>query len=293
MNGVTMRFGLAVFGSVETSRPGEAAIEPIELGRALEERGFASLFLAEHTHVPVGGTPYPGPEGDTPPNYFYSMLDPFVVLSAVATTTRRLTVATGVTLVPQRDPIQLAKEVATLDLLSGGRFALGIGAGWNLTEAANHGIDPKRRFDVLRERVEAMKRIWTEEVAEYHGEHVSFGPLRSWPKPVQRPHPPIYLGGWAPRALQRVLDVADGWLAPNIWDMPEVAKAYDRLGQLAREQGRPVPRLTVILRSSDADSIERAVQLEPDHVLFFTDPLSRDPMLRQLDTWAGAVARHR
>src|SRR5882757_5368913 len=122
-----MDFGLAVFGTVETNRPGERAMNPVALGRALEERGFESLFLAEHTHAPVRSTPYPGVDGGRPPNYFYSMLDPFVVLSAVAQATTTLTVATGVTLVPQRDPILLAKEVATLDLLSGGRFVLGIG----------------------------------------------------------------------------------------------------------------------------------------------------------------------
>ena len=288
-----MDFGLAVFGTVETNRPGERAMEPVALGRALEERDFESLFLAEHTHAPVRSTPYPGAHGGRPPNYFYSMLEPFVALSAVAQATTTLTVATGVTLVPQRDPILLAKEVATLDLLSGGRFVLGIGAGWNREEARNHGIDPRQRFGVLRERVEAMKSIWSQEVAEYHGQHVDFAALRSWPKPVQRPHPPIFLGGWAPAALQRVLDIADGWLAPNIREIDEVAAEYRKLCAMAEDQGRPRPRLTVLLRSQSAQDIETAAELAADRTLFFTDPLRHDQMLRRLDELAGAIEPYR
>jgi probable F420-dependent oxidoreductase len=288
-----MDFGLAVFSTVETNRPGERAMNPVALGRALEERGFESLFLAEHTHAPVHSTPYPGVDGGRPPNYFYSMLDPFVVLSAVAQATTTLTVATGVTLVPQRDPILLAKEVATLDLLSGGRFVLGIGAGWNREETRNHGIDPGQRFGVLRERVEAMKAIWAQEVAEYHGTHVDFAALRSWPKPVQRPHPPIFLGGWAPGALQRVLDIADGWLAPNIREIDDVAGEYRRLCAMAVDQGRPRPRLTVLLRSPAARDIEKAAELAPDRALFFTDPLRHDQMLSRLDELADAIEPYR
>jgi probable F420-dependent oxidoreductase len=232
-------------------------------------------------------------DGGRPPNYFYSMLDPFVVLSAVAQATTTLTVGTGVTLVAQRDPILLAKEVATLDLLSGGRFVLGIGAGWNLEEARNHGIDPRQRFGVLRERVEAMKAIWSQEVAEYHGKHVDFASLRSWPKPVQRPHPPIFLGGWAPAALQRVLDIADGWLAPNIWEIDEVTREYRRLCEMAMDQGRPKPRLTVLLRSPASRDIEAAAALAPDRALFFTDPLSHDHMVSRLDELADVIEPYR
>lgn len=288
-----MEFGLAIFSSVETATMGERAIDPVELGRGLEERGFESLFLAEHTHVPVNGTQYPGPEGDTPPNYFYSMLDPFVTLSMVAATTERLKVATGVALVPQHDPILLAKQVATLDLLSGGRFVFGVGAGWNLVEAANHGIDPKHRFDVLRERLEAIREIWDADIAEYHGAHVDFGPLYSWPKPVQRPHPPIFLGGWAPAALRRVVDLADGWLSPNIWSVHEVADGYRQICEMAEQQGKAQPRLTIILRSVDARELALASELKPDRALIFTEPFGRDQMLHQLDEWASAVERYR
>jgi probable F420-dependent oxidoreductase len=288
-----MEFGLAVFSTVETATPGERATDPVELGRALEDRGFESVFIAEHTHAPIDGTPYPGIDDGQPPHYYYSMLDPFVVLATIAQATTRLTVATGVTLVPQRDPIVLAKEVATLDLLSGGRFVLGIGAGWNLAETRNHGIEPRQRFRVLRERVEAMKAIWTEEIAEYHGRHVDFAPLRSWPKPVQRPHPPILLGGWAPAALQRVLDIADGWLAPNIRPIADVAQEYRRLCRMAEEQEKPKPRLTVLLRSATPADLDAAAELEPERALFFTDPLARDPMLRRLDELAAAIGPYR
>ena len=288
-----MKFGLTIFGTVETAVPGEPAMAPVELGQALQEREFESLFLAEHTHVPVGGTPYPGPESDTVPNYFYSMYDPFVALSAVAATCPRLTVGTGVTLVAQRDPIVLAKEVATLDHLTGGRFVLGIGAGWNRTEARNHGVDPARRFEAMREHVEAMKLIWTSEKASYHGEHVAFAPLHSRPKPVQRPYPPIFLGGWAPAAMQRVIDLADGWLAPNIWNLDQVAEGYARLRRMAAEQDRPEPRLMVILRDADPRRLAEAAELKPDRVLFYTDPRPAGDMRRLLDEWAAAVAPYR
>jgi probable F420-dependent oxidoreductase len=283
-----MKFGLSIFPSVETTIPGERAMEPVELGTALEERGFESIFLAEHSHMPENGGPYPGPEGK-PPNYFYSMLDPFVVLSAIAAVTRRLTVASGVTLISQRDPITLAKEVATLDVLTGGRYVMGIGAGWNLEEIRNHGVNPKRRFAVMRERLDAMKAIWREDVVEYHGEFVDFSPMRALPKPLQRPHPPIFLGGWAPAALQRVLDIADGWLAPNVRPLPEVADSYRKLCAMAEEQDKKKPQLVLMLRSADAAEIAIAEELEPDRCLFYTDPLNRDQMLRQLDEWAAAV----
>jgi probable F420-dependent oxidoreductase len=282
-----MKFGLSIFPTVETTVAGEKAMEPVALARALEERGFESVFLAEHSHMPVGGGPYPGPEG-APPNYFYSMYDPYVTLSAMVTATERLTVATGVTLIPQRDPITLAKAVATLDVLAGGRFVFGIGAGWNLDEARNHGVDPAKRFGVLRERLEAMKLIWSRDIAEYHGKYVDFGPLYSQPKPFQKPYPPIFLGGWARPALQRVLDLADGWLAPNVRPLPEIAENYRLLCRMAEEQDKKKPRLVLMLRSGEED-LDLAEDLDPDRCLFYTDPLTHDQMLRQLDDWAAVL----
>src|SRR3954451_11502997 len=188
-----LQFGLAMF-------PADYAIQPVELGRLAEERGFESLWFPEHTHIPVSReTPYPA-GGDLPPEYWHTH-DPFVALAAVAATTERLRVGPGICLIVERDPITTAKEVASLDRISNGRFLFGIGAGWNREEMANHGTDPDRRFGLMRERVEAMKAIWTQGEASYHGEQVRFDRIWSWPKPAQHPHPPVLIGGNGPRVL--------------------------------------------------------------------------------------------
>ena len=168
--------------------PTEYTIQPGRLARLAEERGFTRLFFPEHTHIPAArDTPYPA-GGELPREYSHTY-DPFVALAMAAAATERIKVGTGVCLVMERDPIVTAKEVASLDVLSGGRFLFGVGAGWNREEMANHGTDPRRRFSILRERVEAMKAIWTEDEASYAGEHVSFERIWSWPKPAQEPHP--------------------------------------------------------------------------------------------------------
>src|SRR5436190_900736 len=178
-----------------------------------EERGFESLWFPEHTHIPASReTPWPG-GADLPEQYWHTY-DPFVALSAVAQATERLRLATGICLIIQRDPITTAKEVASLDRLSGGRFLFGVGAGWNREEMQNHGTDPDRRFGVMRERIEAMKAIWTQDEPEYHGKHVDFDPLWSWPKPLQQPHPPVWVGGSSPKVIDRVVRFGDGWM-PN------------------------------------------------------------------------------
>src|ERR671936_1276605 len=182
-----MRFGVAMF-------PTDYSMEPAELARMAEERGFESLFFPEHTHIPASRrTPYP-PGGELPDEYSHT-LDPFVALTAAAAATERLRIGTGICLVVERDPIVTAKEVASLDRLSGGRFLFGVGAGWNREEMANHGTDPRRRHELMRERVEAMKAIWTEDEASYHGRYVDFDRIWAWPKPLQRPHPPVIVGG--------------------------------------------------------------------------------------------------
>ena len=199
-----MHFGACFF-------PTAYAVSPLELGPALEERGFESVWLAEHSHIPASRTsPWPG--GPDLPQMYYDTLDPFVTLSAMAATTTTLRLGTGITLVVERDPIHTAKEVASLDVLSGGRVLFGVGAGWNLEEMADHGTDPDRRFGLMRERVEAMKAVWTSEVAEYHGDQVSFGPMYQNPKPVQSPHPPVHVGGVAPGGLRRAVAYGDGWI---------------------------------------------------------------------------------
>jgi probable F420-dependent oxidoreductase len=199
-----MQFGLTMFST-------DYAIRIDELARAAEERGFESLWLPEHTHIPVSRrSPWPG--GPELPKEYWHTFDLFVALATAAAVTTKLKVASGICLLVQRDPITTAKEVASLDFLSNGRFLFGIGAGWNAEEMENHGTAFKIRWKLLRERVEAMKKIWSEDAAEYHGRYVSFDPVWSWPKPVQRPHPPILLGGHSPQVLQRVVDYCDGWM---------------------------------------------------------------------------------
>ncbi|HUG86191.1 MAG TPA: LLM class F420-dependent oxidoreductase [Euzebya sp.] len=188
--------------------PTDTSVDPVTLGRAAEDAGFESLFVTEHTHIPTSRlTPYPA-GGDLPPEYFRTW-DPFVALTAVAATTRRLNVGTGICLVNQHHPINLAKSCATLQRVSGGRFILGVGPGWNVDEMANHGVDPDTRFAAMRERIQAMRALWTDEIAEYHGDHVDFDPVWQWPKP--EPAIPVLLSGWGPTVLQRVVDYADGW----------------------------------------------------------------------------------
>jgi probable F420-dependent oxidoreductase len=185
-----MKFGVMMFAT-------DYAVRADELARAAEERGFESLWLPEHTHIPASRrSPWPG--GPQLPKEYWHTLDPFVALSAAAAVTRTIKLATGICLLIERDTITTAKEVASLDLLSGGRFIFGIGAGWNAEEMENHGTDFKTRWRRMREQIAAMKRIWCDDEAEYHGDFVNFDPIWSWPKPVQKPHPPILLGGRRP-----------------------------------------------------------------------------------------------
>jgi probable F420-dependent oxidoreductase len=214
--------GIVIFG-------GSAGLTPQALGRAAEERGFESLFFPEHTHIPVSTTRPDGSSGRD----FADTYAPFIALAAAAAVTDRLKLGTAVCLVPQHDPIVLAKEVASLDRLSGGRLLLGVGAGWNRPELAHHGVDPRARMAVLADRVRAMRALWTAETAEYHGEHVSFGPSWSWPKPVQQPHPPVLVGGNGPGTEDRVLDYGDGWL-PQAGPLASVAELESRIAALQR-----------------------------------------------------------
>jgi probable F420-dependent oxidoreductase len=224
-----------------------------ELGRIIEAAGFESLFLPEHTHLPAYGESI-HPSGPQIHERLRRFLDPFIALTAVATVTERLRLGTGVCLIAEHDPITLAKQIATLDLLSNGRFLFGIGAGWNREELRHHGTDPATRWRVMRERALAMKRIWTEEQAEFHGEFVDFGPIWQWPKPVQRPHPPILVGGEGPRVLERVLEYGDEW-APNA--EPGIAERVVQLQQLAEARGRGRIPVTAMHVPSEGREIER------------------------------------
>src|SRR5215813_13126558 len=196
-----MDFGLTMFAT-------DYAIRPDQLARAAEERGFESLWLPEHTHIPTSRkSPWPGGP-DLPKDYWHTH-DPFVALAVAAAVTKKLKVATGICLLVERDPITTAKEVASLDMLSGGRFIFGIGGGWNAEEMENHGTSYKLRWRTLRERVLAMKEIWTKDEAEFHGEFVNFDPIWSFPKPMQKPHPPILMGGDGPTTFDRVVEFCD------------------------------------------------------------------------------------
>ena len=265
-----MKFGIAIF-------PTDYAIAMTELGPAVEERGFESLWVAEHTHIPVSrSTPYPS--GGELPKHYWHTLDPFVALTAAAAVTRTLRIGTGICLVIEHDTIDMAKEVASLDHLSGGRFMFGIGGGWNREEMANHGTAFETRWQVMRERVEAMKTIWTREEPEYHGDFVDFEPIWLWPKPVQKPHPPILLGGNGPNTLKRVVRFADGWM-PNRGDFLE---RIPELQRLARDAGRgPIP-VTAYVRP-DPQLIERCIEARVERIIYYLPSDGRDAALSALD----------
>ena len=217
---------------------------PIDtLAKAVEERGFDSLWVPEHTHIPASRqTPWPG--GAELPKEYYHSLDPFVALTAAAAATTTLKLGTGICLLMERDTITTAKTAATLDMISKGRFLMGLGGGWNREEMENHGTDFETRFKKLEEQIQAMRIIWTEEDAEFHGKYVDFDPIWSWPKPVQKPHPPIILGGETLHTLRRVVKYADGWL-PRARDPELVLKGLSNLRQLTAEAGRDMSTISV------------------------------------------------
>ncbi|MGW5388220.1 LLM class F420-dependent oxidoreductase [Nocardia sp. NPDC003963] len=267
----------------------DESIGPADLARAVEERGFESLFVAEHTHIPVTvTTPYAG--GDEIPRDYYRNLDPFVTLSVAAAVTRRLRIGTAVALVVQRDPIILAKEVASLDVVSGGRFELGVGVGWLREEMRNHGTDPRTRVALQRERLAAMTAIWSREQAEFHGEFVDFDPLYSWPKPVQRPRPRIWLGGWGPSTHERIVDHADGWLAPVGIPLDDLEQGARELRALAERHGRPPVPVTATLFDPRPGDLERLAEFGIHRTLLGVVPvLPHDATLRALDRFTEAV----
>jgi probable F420-dependent oxidoreductase len=269
--------------------PTEYGIDIGELAGALEARGFESLFVCEHTHIPLSRrSPFPS-GGELPKRYIHSY-DPFVALSFAAAATRTLKLGTGICLVPQRDPIVTAKSVASLDRLSGGRFLFGVGGGWNADEMENHGTRYETRFRVLRERVLAMKALWTEEEASFHGEFVNFDPAWSYPKPLQQPHPPILLGGETDHTLQRVVEFCDGWI-PRFTAEFDAAKAVARLARAAVEAGRDPADLsiTVFRVPPDAGVLARCADAGVTRLLLDAPDTSRDDVLRLLDSYANLL----
>ncbi|HEV2303089.1 MAG TPA: LLM class F420-dependent oxidoreductase [Stellaceae bacterium] len=278
-----MQFGVSIFFT-------EYSISPTELGPALEERGFESLWAAEHSHIPVARR-YNVPTGDLSRQY-YDVMDPFVTLAAAAAVTKTLKLATGVCLVIQRDTIQTAKAVASLDRISQGRFIFGIGAGWNAEEMEDHGTVYATRAKKMREQIEAMKEIWRSERAEYHGEFVNFLPMEARPKPAQRPHPPIIVGGAFAYAARRALRYGDGII-------PQAAEAgsgspeafMPRFAEMAREAGRDLGALSVTLGGApdDLDKLKRWRDLGVARANVRLPPEKADEIPPLLDRWARLI----
>jgi probable F420-dependent oxidoreductase len=244
------------------------AMRPDDVARAAEERGFESIFFIDHTHIPVRRTtPYPL-GGDLPKDYYHNH-DLFVAMSFAAAATKKIKIGSGVCLVIERDPIALAKEIASLDALSGGRVIFGIGGGWNREEMEDHGTNFATRWKLLRERIEAMKAIWREDEAEYHGELVRFEKIWSWPKPAQKPHPPILLGGHGEKAFDRIVRYCDGWM-PLTWvDQNIIAEIAD-LHRVAQRVGRDPRTLSVTVFGAPEDGKGLAAYAEAgvERVLF-------------------------
>ena len=276
-----MKFGVMIFAT-------EYAIDPVELAKRLEDAGFESLLLPEHTHIPTSRrSPFPG-GGELPREYSWTH-DPFLTLTAIAGATERLVLGTGVCLVTERDPIVTAKQVATLDHFCGGRFVFGVGAGWNAEEMENHGTEPRLKWKMLRERVEAMKAIWTNDEAEYHGELVDFDPIWQWPKPLQKPHPPVLLGSSTDAALPRVARYADGWMPSGLGGITDFGPHIVRLNELCEEVGRRPPPVSIFGSAPDRDSVERHAAAGAERVIFRLPSAPSDDIVPMLEKWRPLV----
>ncbi len=277
-----MDYGVVMF-------PTEYAIAPDELAHALEERGFESVWFPEHTHIPASRrTPWPG--GPSLPRDYWSSYDPFVALTAAATATRRLKLGTGICLVVERDPIVTAKAVATVDRLSGGRFLFGIGGGWNAEEMANHGTTFKMRWRLLRERVLAMKEIWTKREAEFHGEFVSFDKIWADPKPLQKPHPPIIVGGDGATTFDRVVEFGDGWMPinrPNKNPIGRIPELRHRLENAGRDP-KSVP-VSLFYAPPDRPALNALAAAGVERAIFGLPSEPRDVALPRLDAYAAVI----
>lgn len=277
-----MHYGAFIF-------PTDYSIRIDELARAAEERGFESLFVTEHTHIPTSRrSPFAG-GGPLPKEYVHT-LDPFIALTAAAAATKRLKVGTGICLVTEHDPIALAKTIASLDLLSNGRFLFGIGAGWNAEEMENHQTVFKTRFRLLRERILAMREIWTKEAAEFHGEYVSFDPIWSYPKPVQKPHPPVLLGGESAHTLQRVVDFCDGWF-PRGRNAEAILPGLAELKARAAKAGRDPATISVSVFAAKPEraTLDEYASAGITRAIFRLPSEGRDAVLPLLDQYAKLI----
>jgi probable F420-dependent oxidoreductase len=285
-----MKFGLSMFTT-------DTSAAPADVARAVEAHGFESFWVSEHSNMPVATEfPMPGPI----PRDYSSMLDPFVALTAAATVTSLIKLGTAICLLTQRDPINCAKLVASIDHLSGGRMLFGIGAGWNEPEMRNHGTDPATRFRLMRERVEAMKALWTSEQAEYHGRLVDIEPTWQWPKPVQQPHPPILVAGAGPNVLKRVVDYGNGWIpsvtptAPpqmqgRVTSMADLARMVPELNRLAAAKGRPKPTVTITGMGLDSQVFDSLSSLDVERMVLRLTPAPLADVLVQIEEFATQV----
>ncbi len=275
-----MDFGAAMFFT-------DYSMAPRELAQALETRGFELLWAPEHSHIPVSrASPFPS-GGDLPKEY-HDVMDPFVTLTAAAAVTTALKIGTGVCLVQQRDPIQTAKLVASIDQVSAGRFLFGVGSGWNAEEMADHGTDFKSRHKVARERIEAMKLIWAESKPEYHGEFVNFDPMMAWPKPVQKPHPPIIVGGAFPYGARRAIRYGDGWVPhasrPEYGDVSDFLPQFHRMAKEAGRDPASLP-LTMFRVVEELDRLRHYRDIGIARVVITLPSANADQVLPILDRW--------
>ena len=280
-----MDFGAMMFST-------DYSIRPDDLARLLEDRGFESMWVPEHSHIPAErSSPWPG-GGDLPQDYWHTY-DPFVALTAAAAVTTDLKLGTGICLVIERDPIMLAKEVASVDRLSGGRFIFGIGGGWNREEMANHGTRFRSRWRLLRERILAMKEIWTQEEAEFHGEFVNFDKMWAYPKPVQRPHPPILMGGDGATTFDRVVEFCDGWM-PISGRSSEGTSLQEKIVLLRRqaeEAGRDPASINITIFGArpEPDAIARLKAAGVDRAIFGLPSTERDTVVPIIDECAKLI----
>jgi len=279
-----MKFGASMFFT-------DYSMTPAALARAVEDRGFDILWAPEHSHIPLSRkTPFVM-GGDLPKRY-YDTMDPFVTLTVAAMATKTLKIGTGVCLIAQRDPIQTAKLVASIDQVSNGRFVFGVGNGWNQDEMENHGTAFATRHKLARERIEAMKAIWTQTKPEYHGEFVDFGPMMTWPKPVQKPHPPIVVGGAFPYSARRAIRYGDGWMPQvtptSTTPLPDL---IPRFRQMAAEAGRDPASLAISIggQAPDIDLIKRYQDLDVERVSVSLLSEKEDTILPVLDQWVAVM----
>jgi probable F420-dependent oxidoreductase len=281
-----MDFGASMFFTDYSMTPGE-------LAQALEARGFESVWAPEHSHIPSSRISQPA-SGGTLGRQYYDVMDPFVTLTAAAMATKTLKVGTGVCLVIQRDTIQTAKLAASLDQVSGGRFLFGIGGGWNQEEMADHGTVFKTRFKRMREQIEAMRAIWTEEEPEYHGDIVDFPKMKTWPKPVQKPHPPVIVGGAWPHAARRAIRYGDGWI-PNASraHYADVTEFLPQFHQMAADAGRDPASVPVSIFGApeDADRLRRFRDQGVARAVVTLPSAAAPEILPVLDRWAELIRR--